>query len=120
MSRSNKTNRKEEDLAERLGLPVSHRLTIPGHSKSVSAVTMDRGGGVMVTGSNDYHVKFWNFGAMSTHIQHFRVLDPVPFHVINRLSFSHDQKEILVIAGSAQPVIISREGSEVVEFIKGD
>jgi len=74
----------------------------------------------MVTGSNDYHVKFWNFGAMTKQIEHFRLLDPVPFHVINRLSFNSNYKEILVVAGNAQPAIISREGSDVVEFIKGD
>ena len=48
-----------------LGLPVTHKMPIPGHSKSVSALAMDRGGGVLVTGSNDYHVKYWNFGAMT-------------------------------------------------------
>jgi WD40 repeat protein len=95
-------------------------LTISGHSKSVSCLAIDRGGGVMVTGSNDYHVKFWNFGAMTKQIEHFRLLDPVPFHVINRLSFNSNYKEILVVAGNAQPAIISREGSDVVEFIKGD
>jgi hypothetical protein len=55
----------------------------------------------MVTGSNDYHVKFWNFGAMTKQIEHFRLLDPVPFHVINRMSFNSNYKEILVVAGNA-------------------
>lgn len=35
-------------------LPLTHELKIKSHSKSVAAVAMDRGGGVLVTGSNDY------------------------------------------------------------------
>ena len=84
-----------------MGLPLSHVLKISGHSKAVSCLAMDRGGGLLVSGSNDYHIKYYNLGGMSSKLEHFRVLDPIPFHVVKKISFSSDQKELLVVGGNA-------------------
>lgn len=55
----------EEELTEemrikmvvrRLGLPVSHEVQLSGHSKGVNALALDRAGGRVATGSNDYKV----------------------------------------------------------------
>lgn len=56
---------EEEDMTEeeriklvvrRLGLPVSHEVQLSGHRKGVMALALDRAGGRVATGSNDYKV----------------------------------------------------------------
>lgn len=43
-------------VIRRLGLPVSHEVNLSGHSKGVTALALDRAGGRVATGSNDYKV----------------------------------------------------------------
>lgn len=49
-------------VVRRLGLPVSHEVQLSGHSKGVTALALDRAGGRVATGSNDYKVRGGNFG----------------------------------------------------------
>lgn len=44
------------EVVRRLGLPVSHEVKLSGHAKSVTALALDRAGGRVATGSNDYKV----------------------------------------------------------------
>lgn len=41
-------------IVRRLGLPVSHEVNLSGHNKGVTALALDRAGGRVATGSNDY------------------------------------------------------------------
>lgn len=43
-------------IVRRLGLPVSHEVQLSGHRKGVMALALDRAGGRVATGSNDYKV----------------------------------------------------------------
>ena len=43
-------------VVRRLGLPVSHEVQLSGHRKGVMALALDRAGGRVATGSNDYKV----------------------------------------------------------------
>lgn len=43
-------------VVRRLGLPVSHEVQLSGHNKGVTALALDRAGGRVATGSNDYKV----------------------------------------------------------------
>lgn len=43
-------------IVRRLGLPVSHEVKLSGHRKGVMALALDRAGGRVATGSNDYKV----------------------------------------------------------------
>lgn len=43
-------------VVRRLGLPVSHEVQLSGHRKGVTALALDRAGGRVATGSNDYKV----------------------------------------------------------------
>lgn len=43
-------------IVRRLGLPVSHEIQLSGHRKGVMALALDRAGGRVATGSNDYKV----------------------------------------------------------------
>ena len=44
-------------VVRRLGLPVSHEVQLSGHRKGVTALALDRAGGRVATGSNDYKVR---------------------------------------------------------------
>ncbi|CAM9771425.1 unnamed protein product [Laminaria digitata] len=44
-------------VVRRLGLPVSHEVQLSGHNKGVTALALDRAGGRVATGSNDYKVR---------------------------------------------------------------
>ena len=57
---------------------------------------------------------------MNRSMSHFRSISPIESHVIQSLSYNSEEQEILVVAGSAQPKIISREGKDLVECLKGD
>lgn len=46
-------------VVRRLGLPVSHEVQLSGHHKGVTALALDRAGGRVATGSNDYKVRGW-------------------------------------------------------------
>ena len=50
----------------------------------------------------------------------FRIVTPIENHVIQNVSYNSDEQEILVVAASSQPKIISREGKDLVECLKGD
>ena len=43
-------------VVRRLGLPVSHEVQLRGHRECVIALALDRAGGRVATGSNDYKV----------------------------------------------------------------
>ena len=49
-------------VVRRLGLPVSHEVQLSGHHKGVTALALDRAGGRVATGSNDYKVR--GFGCL--------------------------------------------------------
>lgn len=44
-------------VVRRLGLPVSHEVQLSGHRKGVTALALDRAGGRVATGANDYKVQ---------------------------------------------------------------
>ena len=51
-----------EERIRKLGLPVSHEVSLAGHDKAVLSLAMDPAGGRILSGSLDYKVKFWDFG----------------------------------------------------------
>lgn len=55
---------EEEDLREKILLPVTHEISLRGHTKPVSALAMDPSGARLITGGMDYVVKLWDFGGM--------------------------------------------------------
>ena len=103
-----------------LKIPCSHEVLLQGHSKSITTIALDHAGIRIATGSNDYKVRLWDFEGMNKNMNSFRILEPMVVHPIRNLSFNVSSHEILVIASNAQPKIISRDGKELLECIKGD
>jgi hypothetical protein len=57
---------------------------------------------------------------MSKSMNSFRILTPIDGHIVQNISYSASEQEILVVSANAQPKILSREGKELVECLKGD
>ena len=113
------SNFEEKDIIDK-NLPLSHEVLLKGHNKTITSMAIDSAGTRLVTGSNDYIMRLWDFQGMNKNMYSFRVVEPIPNHPITSLSFSSNNSEILVIAGNSQPKILNREGKELAECIKGD
>ena len=72
----------EEDLRERIRLPVTHEISLKGHSRPVTALAMDPAGARLITGGGDYIVKLWDFGGMDSTLRSFRELEPCGGHQV--------------------------------------
>ena len=112
---------REEDFDFKAsGIPSSHEVILKGHTKTITALALDQPGVRLASGSYDHGLRLWDFQGMNKNMNSFRILEPIPGNSILSLSFSSSNQEILVVAGTAQPKIISRDGKELSEFIKGD
>jgi WD repeat-containing protein 70 len=57
---------------------------------------------------------------MNKSMNSFRILTPIDGHIVQNISYSCSEQEILVVSANAQPKVLSREGKELVECLKGD
>jgi WD40 repeat protein len=65
-------------------------------------------------------MKLWDFGGMNGGLKPFKSLEPVEGHPIHHLEYSLTGDSILVFAASLQPRLLTREGVEVSDFVRGD
>eukprot|EP00644_Phytophthora_capsici_P006265 jgi/Phyca11/549445/estExt2_Genewise1Plus.C_PHYCAscaffold_320266 len=108
------------DVALRYGLPKSHEVGLESHTKGLACVAVDTAGARVATGSMDYHVKLWDFAGMARHVRPFRDIEVDEGHPLVALSYSPSGDRLLVVTGSSQPKILTREGVEELQFAKGD
>jgi WD40 repeat protein len=74
----------------------------------------------MVAGSDDHILSFWDLDNMNSSLEPFRQLRPIDGQPIVALSFNSKQDKLLVCGGGCQPKLLTRDGREIVEFVKGD
>jgi WD40 repeat protein len=98
-------------------LPVTHELLLKGHTKAVSAIAVDRAGSRVVTGSNDYSLRLWDFNGMKRDCRSFRELSPMGDYPIHSINYSPTGDAFFVVAGSPRPKVFDRDGRELVRFI---
>lgn len=103
-------------------LPISHEVELRsnGHTKSVSALCLDKSGGRVLSGGYDYQCKMWDFGGMNESMSAFRTFEPQEGHQVRQLVYSNSGDMFLVVTGGAQPKIYTREAVEVCTFARGD
>ncbi|CBJ29493.1 conserved unknown protein [Ectocarpus siliculosus] len=128
-SGNGKGDDEEEEITEemriklvvrRLGLPVSHEVQLSGHHKGVTALALDRAGGRVATGSNDYKVKLFDFGGMDKRHLPFREIEPEEGNVVVSISYSGTGHAFLVCTAGSQPKVYDRDGNQLAHFVKGD
>ena len=57
---------------------------------------------------------------MDPSLRSFRKKKPCESHVLNHLEYSRTGDKILVCAGNSQPKVLDRDGTDVLERVKGD
>jgi WD40 repeat protein len=70
--------------------------------------------------SYDFGVRLYDFAGMKRDLRPFRELEPCGAHQIRAVSWSPTGEAFLVVAGSAEPKIIDRDGRELGFFVRGD
>jgi WD40 repeat protein len=103
-----------------LGIPVTHEAVLPGHRKNVTDLTLDKTCTRMVSGGEDYNILFWDFPNMTQNYRHFRTLQPIEGQPIQTCSFDNKGTKIFVCGRSPKPKLLTRDGKEIIEFVRGD
>jgi hypothetical protein len=101
-------------------LPVSSEAVMEPHGKAVISLDIDHSGSRLITGSTDYTVKIFDFNGMKSDCKPFRTIEPCEGHPVVSLSWSPTGDAFLVVTGSSQPKIYTRDGKEEGEFPRGD
>lgn len=110
----------ELEQGTRWNLPISSEVTLDPHTKGVLSLDVDPSGGRLITGSADYTVKVFDFAGMKSDCKPFKSFEPCEGHPVLGLSWSPTGDAFLVVTGSAQPKIYTRDGVEQGEFPRGD
>ncbi|KAI8334444.1 WD40-repeat-containing domain protein [Chlamydoabsidia padenii] len=113
-------NDQSDDISNDSILPISHEVTLKGHTRVVSALALDPAGARLVTGGYDYDMKLWDFAGMDQTFRPFRSLNPFGDHQIHDIHYSLSGDSFLGVPGSASIKLFNRDGIEKVEYIKGD
>ncbi|KAL2315258.1 WDR70 family WD repeat protein [Schizosaccharomyces pombe] len=116
----------EDDITD-VGVPGSHEIMFPGHSKIVTTTTFDKNGSRFYTGSLDNTIHCWDLNGLSATNPHpFKIIDPtdtnadnVGRYPVSKLSCS-TKNQILALYTHSQPILYDRDGSLIVRFSKGD
>ena len=101
-------------------IPHSHNVQLEHGEKAITSLALDPSGSRVITGSADYELKFWDFAGMDPSLRSFRKKKPCESHVLNHLEYSRTGDKILVCAGNSQPKVLDRDGTDLMECVKGD
>ncbi|KAJ6232350.1 gastrulation defective protein [Anaeramoeba flamelloides] len=118
-NKTKKESNENQEEKEHL-FPISSDLMLKGHTRTISAIGIDRAGSRLLTGSRDYSVKFWDFAAMDRrNVVSFRSLQPAENQQIFSIEFSQNGDIFLLATGSEAPLLFHRDGVFLKEFKKG-
>lgn len=124
------SNDDDDDSDEEDEFPVSHEIVLKTHERSVTTMSVDPSGSRLITGSTDCTVKLHDFSSMTpTTLRAFKSVDPTATktsantetHPIHHVAFNpNSPSQVLIIPATPQAKIFSRDGEELLEFVKGD
>ena len=92
----------------------------PGGGRSISALSLDPSGSRFVTGCTDTNIRLYDFNGMDASQIAFREVTVEEGHPIVALCHSNTGDRMLVGTTSAQPMVLDRDGREIIQFAKGD
>ena len=118
----------------KLGLPVtrtapfaSSATAVPtpsdprsGGGRALSALSLDPAGSRLVTGCTDTNLRLYDFNGMDADQKAFREVTIEEGHPVTALCHSNTGDRMLVGTTSAQPMVVDRDGREIIQFAKGD
>jgi WD repeat-containing protein 70 len=123
-STSKKADTDTQQVANKYRLPVTQTFVIESESdrrNAVTALAVDPSGSRFVVGTSDNKLRFYDFAGMDQgRRDSFRCVIPDDGHWPVACAFSNTGDRIIVGTGSVQPVVLDREGHEVMQFVRGD
>ena len=108
---------QEEDFME---MPFTSSALLKGHSKVLSAITLDTSGSRLITGARDNQLYLWNFNTMDKRLAHFKSFEPVEGNIITDLQFGSSGDRFLLATPETYVRLYNRDGEELCSFTKGD
>ncbi|SPO26028.1 uncharacterized protein UTRI_02302 [Ustilago trichophora] len=102
--------------------PMSSSVTFRGtHSKTISSLAVDPSGSRFALGSYDHTLSLYDFGGMSSStLSPFRLFEPGGSYPVLDLSFSANGGNLLVVSGTSEAKVFTRDGAEVGTCKRGD
>ena len=101
-------------------LPVTQRIKLSAHSRPVSALCLDPQASMLLTGGLDYRVNHYEFASMDSGLRSAKEHEPHEGYPVNGLSFAPSGEQYVVSISHLRPMIFSRAGRELAEFVAGD
>ena len=98
----------------------AHHLELNSHRKLVTHIKFDPGYQRLVTGSTDHTVAFYDIHNMKPDMEPIRTLEPIESQVVQAFDFNKSGDKLLLCSGGAKPKLLSSDGKELIEFMKGD
>jgi hypothetical protein len=96
------------------------QVSLRGHTKAVTCISIEPAGNRVVTGSLDYMVKIYDFGGMDNRHLAFRSAEADEGHPIKSICHSSTGDKYIIGTGSTQPRVFDRDGQELIKFCRGD
>lgn len=116
--------RGDESVVAKFRLPVTQTFRVSSESggrNAVTALAVDPAGSRFVVGSTDNSLRYYDFSGMNQgRHDSFRSVIPDDGHWPVACAFSNTGDRIIVGTGSVQPVVMDREGQEIIQFVRGD
>ncbi|CAM4813513.1 unnamed protein product [Rotaria magnacalcarata] len=100
--------------------PLTHEIDLKHGTKSVSCLTVDTNGERLISGGFDYELKMWDFPTMDKSLKYSRAISPCESHQLRSIEFSPGSDMLLIASGSCQAKVISRDGKNMYECVRGD
>ncbi len=128
---SKKVVQTTENIKKDSRVPVTNSITIPppannsglGKSNSSLATTLslDPAGSRLLVGMSNATVQLYDFNGMDLSLQPFKnvAMQEGRYSIVST-TFSNSGDRLIVGTTSAQPIILDRDGDEIIEFNKGD
>jgi WD40 repeat protein len=108
-------------IASELKLPVASSIQLSAHSKSLpTSIALDPSGSRVMVGSSDTSLGFYDFNGMDLSGKPFKIVTVQEGHSIVKVVTSNTGDRMIVGTTSSQPMLLDRDGREIIEFNKGD
>ena len=121
-SESESEDDSEEDAPRKITdcVPCSHEAIMKGHSRAVSALTLDPAGARLISGGYDCTVRLWDFNGMDASLKSFREFTPWEGQQVKSVHYSITGDKFICATMKNQATIYNRDAVKEVEFAKGD
>uniref|UniRef100_A0A7S3QJ26 FHA domain-containing protein n=1 Tax=Chaetoceros debilis TaxID=122233 RepID=A0A7S3QJ26_9STRA len=122
---SSQEQKQVSSIAKQLKIPITSQISLSNPSTSSSpsiptSVALDPSGSRIIVGSSDTTLRLYDFNGMDLSARPHKIVTVQDGHSIVQAVFSSTGDRMIVGTTSAQPMVLDRDGHEIIEFNKGD